>query len=162
VLGYTTQARFLLNCGLVRLMEHRQRGRARDALKLLMEHEMGELFKVLGCCRGRRRGNRWALLRATAATRPMMAPRMIRWLIVIFLALVLISWFTPLLRKLALGKPARGLPLPAVWPRVVHSAGVHRGAELGGRVDFAAGLTAARHAGLHRHRRHQGGGQPGG
>lgn len=29
---------------------------------------------------------------------------MIRWLIVIFLALLLISWFTPLLQKLGLGK----------------------------------------------------------
>ena len=29
---------------------------------------------------------------------------MIRWLIVIFLALILISWFTPLLRKLGVGK----------------------------------------------------------
>jgi hypothetical protein len=30
--------------------------------------------------------------------------RMIRWLIVIFLALMLISWFTPLLQKLGVGK----------------------------------------------------------
>ena len=30
--------------------------------------------------------------------------RMFRWLIVIFLALILISWFTPLLRKLGVGK----------------------------------------------------------
>ncbi|MCW5672022.1 MAG: DUF2905 domain-containing protein [Hydrogenophaga sp.] len=29
---------------------------------------------------------------------------MIRWMIVIFLALLLISWFTPLLRKLGLGR----------------------------------------------------------
>lgn len=29
---------------------------------------------------------------------------MIRWMIVIFLALLLISWFTPLLRKLGFGK----------------------------------------------------------
>jgi hypothetical protein len=29
---------------------------------------------------------------------------MIRWLIVIFLALMLISWFTPLLQKLGVGK----------------------------------------------------------
>ena len=29
---------------------------------------------------------------------------MIRWIIVIFLALMLISWFTPLLQKLGLGK----------------------------------------------------------
>ena len=29
---------------------------------------------------------------------------MIRWILVIFLALVLISWFTPLLQKLGFGK----------------------------------------------------------
>ncbi|MCD6664482.1 MAG: DUF2905 domain-containing protein, partial [Hydrogenophaga sp.] len=29
---------------------------------------------------------------------------MIRWMIVIFLALLLISWFTPLLHKLGFGK----------------------------------------------------------
>ncbi|RYY84379.1 MAG: DUF2905 domain-containing protein [Comamonadaceae bacterium] len=29
---------------------------------------------------------------------------MIRWIIVIFLALILISWFTPLLHKLGLGR----------------------------------------------------------
>ncbi len=29
---------------------------------------------------------------------------MFRWLIVIFLALILISWFTPMLRKLGVGK----------------------------------------------------------
>ena len=32
------------------------------------------------------------------------APTMIRWFIVIFLALMLISWLTPLLGKLGLGK----------------------------------------------------------
>ena len=34
---------------------------------------------------------------------------MIRWMLVIFLALMLISWFTPLLHKLGLGK------LPGDW-----------------------------------------------
>lgn len=29
---------------------------------------------------------------------------MIRWIIVIFLALILISWFTPLLQKIGLGR----------------------------------------------------------
>ena len=29
---------------------------------------------------------------------------MIRWIIVVFLALVLISWFTPLLQRLGLGR----------------------------------------------------------
>jgi hypothetical protein len=32
------------------------------------------------------------------------ALRMIRWMIVIFLALLLISWFTPLLHRLGFGK----------------------------------------------------------
>lgn len=32
------------------------------------------------------------------------APTMIRWFIVVFLALMLISWLTPLLGKLGLGK----------------------------------------------------------
>ena len=35
---------------------------------------------------------------------PYTAPTMIRWFIVIFLALTLISWLTPLLGKLGLGK----------------------------------------------------------
>ena len=47
VLGYTTQAHFLINCGLLPKMELlAQAGRA-TAAKLIMEHEMGELFKVL-------------------------------------------------------------------------------------------------------------------
>ncbi|MFT4243779.1 MAG: SAM-dependent methyltransferase [Acidovorax sp.] len=47
VLGYTTQAHFLINCGLLPKMELLpQSGRALAA-KLVMEHEMGELFKVL-------------------------------------------------------------------------------------------------------------------
>ncbi|WP_246480206.1 class I SAM-dependent methyltransferase [Inhella gelatinilytica] len=47
VLGYTTQAHFLLNCGLGDLLAAADlRGRAM-AQKLLTEHEMGELFKVI-------------------------------------------------------------------------------------------------------------------
>jgi SAM-dependent MidA family methyltransferase len=49
VLGYTSQARFLLNCGLARLMEGETDPRTRaPAHKLIAEHEMGELFKVIG------------------------------------------------------------------------------------------------------------------
>jgi len=52
VLGYTSQARFLINCGLLELL-HGADWRARaDAQKLLTEHEMGELFKVLAFGRG--------------------------------------------------------------------------------------------------------------
>jgi SAM-dependent MidA family methyltransferase len=52
VLGYTSQARFLFNCGLlVDLGELQQRGDYAGlarAQKLVAEHEMGELFKVIG------------------------------------------------------------------------------------------------------------------
>lgn len=48
VLGYTSQARFLFNCGLLADLETADlRGRAM-AQKLVTEHEMGELFKVIG------------------------------------------------------------------------------------------------------------------
>jgi SAM-dependent MidA family methyltransferase len=52
VLGYCTQARFLMNCGLLQKMElltSMQRGLA---AKLATEHEMGELFKVIGFGKG--------------------------------------------------------------------------------------------------------------
>ena len=48
VLGYTSQARFLLNCGLLPLLEEASLAERTMAQKLLMEHEMGELFKVIG------------------------------------------------------------------------------------------------------------------
>jgi SAM-dependent MidA family methyltransferase len=52
VLGYTSQARFLINCGLADLLQAADlRGRA-AAQKLITEHEMGELFKVIGLARG--------------------------------------------------------------------------------------------------------------
>ncbi|QNP50475.1 SAM-dependent methyltransferase [Diaphorobacter aerolatus] len=47
VLGYTNQAHFLLNCGIAREMEKREQRQRSQAAKLVMEHEMGELFKVL-------------------------------------------------------------------------------------------------------------------
>jgi SAM-dependent MidA family methyltransferase len=46
-LGYTSQARFLMNCGIVGLMEHATPVQRTHAFKLLNEHEMGELFKVI-------------------------------------------------------------------------------------------------------------------
>ncbi len=56
VLGYTSQARFLMNCG---LLEQLQAGITAGnikpvaaAQKLLAEHEMGELFKVIGFAAG--------------------------------------------------------------------------------------------------------------
>jgi SAM-dependent MidA family methyltransferase len=52
VTGYTTQARFLLNCGLLQLLQGADLRATAAAQKLLNEHEMGELFKVLGLARG--------------------------------------------------------------------------------------------------------------
>ncbi|OWQ83524.1 hypothetical protein CDN98_22550 [Roseateles terrae] len=48
VLGYTSQAHFLMNCGLVDLMEHADIAQRSMAHRLIAEHEMGELFKVIG------------------------------------------------------------------------------------------------------------------
>jgi hypothetical protein len=47
VLGYCTQARFLMNCGLLPLMAQASLPERANAHKLIMEHEMGELFKVI-------------------------------------------------------------------------------------------------------------------
>ena len=52
LLGYTTQAWFLLNGGMAQRMEAASLPERAMAQKLLMEHEMGELFKVIGLCRG--------------------------------------------------------------------------------------------------------------
>jgi SAM-dependent MidA family methyltransferase len=52
VLGYTSQARFLLNCGLADALDGATPAQRADALKLVNEHEMGELFKVVGFCTG--------------------------------------------------------------------------------------------------------------
>ena len=52
VLGYTSQARFLINCGLVDLLAAASVGERANAQKLVNEHEMGELFKVIALSRG--------------------------------------------------------------------------------------------------------------
>jgi SAM-dependent MidA family methyltransferase len=59
VIGYTTQASFLTNCGILELLERvgpTDQGpylrAARAALRLVAPHEMGELFKVLVLGRG--------------------------------------------------------------------------------------------------------------
>jgi len=52
VVGYTSQARFLLNCGLGDLLADVGPAARSDALKLIHEHEMGELFKVLAFAKG--------------------------------------------------------------------------------------------------------------
>jgi len=51
-LGYTTQARFLMNCGLVPLLAQASLGERVAGQRLIAEHEMGELFKVIGFHRG--------------------------------------------------------------------------------------------------------------
>ena len=52
VLGYTNQAHFLINCGLVDAMQESDLPQRVAAQKLILEHEMGELFKVIGLTKG--------------------------------------------------------------------------------------------------------------
>ena len=52
VLGYLSQARFLMNCGLLELIQGADARTTAQVQKLLMEHEMGELFKVIGFSKG--------------------------------------------------------------------------------------------------------------
>jgi SAM-dependent MidA family methyltransferase len=52
VLGYTSQARFLLNCGMAALMVEADVRERAAAQPLILEHEMGELFKVVGLAAG--------------------------------------------------------------------------------------------------------------
>ncbi len=52
VLGYTSQAHFLLNNGLLDLLENASVADRAMAQKLITEHEMGELFKVISLGRG--------------------------------------------------------------------------------------------------------------
>ncbi|HET7834758.1 MAG TPA: SAM-dependent methyltransferase [Variovorax sp.] len=48
VLGYCSQARFLLNAGILPMMEAGPLAERAMAARLIHEHEMGELFKVIG------------------------------------------------------------------------------------------------------------------
>jgi SAM-dependent MidA family methyltransferase len=52
VIGYTSQARFLVNCGLPALLQGASPRDLAAAQTLLQEHEMGELFKVIGFAKG--------------------------------------------------------------------------------------------------------------
>jgi SAM-dependent MidA family methyltransferase len=52
VLGYTNQAHFLINCGLVDAMQTAPLPERVAAQKLILEHEMGEFFKVIGLTKG--------------------------------------------------------------------------------------------------------------
>ncbi|MES2282732.1 MAG: SAM-dependent methyltransferase [Pseudomonadota bacterium] len=58
VLGYTSQGRFLLNCGLLDGLENVSLPERVMVQKLINEHEMGELFKVIGL--GSRNSKEWA------------------------------------------------------------------------------------------------------
>lgn len=51
-LGYATQARFLINCGIVERMASLPLAEQAAAQRLLAEHEMGELFKVIAFQKG--------------------------------------------------------------------------------------------------------------
>jgi len=52
VLGYCSQGRFLINCGIGPRLDAAPLPQRAQAQHLLQEHEMGELFKVIGLCRG--------------------------------------------------------------------------------------------------------------
>ena len=52
VLGYTSQGRFMINCGLLPLLGNATLQERTMAQKLVMEHEMGELFKVIALFKG--------------------------------------------------------------------------------------------------------------
>jgi SAM-dependent MidA family methyltransferase len=53
VIGYTSQGRFLIDCGFVQLLAASGDPRViANGQKLIAEHEMGELFKVIGFARG--------------------------------------------------------------------------------------------------------------
>ena len=51
-LGYATQGRFLVNCGIAERMASLPIAQQAAAQRLVAEHEMGELFKVIGFQRG--------------------------------------------------------------------------------------------------------------
>ncbi len=52
VLGYCSQARLLMNSGLLDLLAKADLKERVNAQKLILEHEMGELFKVIGFFKG--------------------------------------------------------------------------------------------------------------
>jgi SAM-dependent MidA family methyltransferase len=52
VLGYCNQARFLMNCGFLTHLQGADLPTRVMAQKLIMEHEMGEFFKVIGFYKG--------------------------------------------------------------------------------------------------------------
>ena len=72
VLGYTSQGRFLLNCGLLDGLENASLAERTMVQKLVNEHEMGELFKVMAFATENLRnadGSPWAALGFAAGDR---------------------------------------------------------------------------------------------
>ncbi|MDB5886197.1 MAG: hypothetical protein JWR74_2368 [Polaromonas sp.] len=67
VLGYTSQGRFLLNCGLLDGMDRAPPAERGMVQKLVNEHEMGELFKVMAF--GAKGSNVWAPMGFAAGDR---------------------------------------------------------------------------------------------
>jgi hypothetical protein len=97
------------------------------AQKLIMEHEMGELFKVIGFYKGEpwdamgfEHGDRTQSPAMKPVGRPALAPTMIRWLIVVFLALILINGLTPWLQKLGFGRLPGDIRFKIVRARIFY------------------------------------------
>jgi hypothetical protein len=130
VLGYTSQARFLLNCGLPALMAAADARSRPQAQPLMLEHEMGELFKVIGLAAGERLRRR-RLRRRRPLAHAVAGPRM-RWLLVFLIAFLLFNGLQGWLRRLGLGR-CRATCTFAWRPRVVPAAGQQPGAEPAGR-----------------------------
>ena len=69
VLGYTSQGRFLINCGLLDGMEEATFADRAMVQKLVNEHEMGELFKVIAFAAKHTAGADWEALGFSAGDR---------------------------------------------------------------------------------------------
>ncbi|CAN5554173.1 SAM-dependent methyltransferase [soil metagenome] len=69
VAGYASQARFLINCGLVSMLEDASLADRTQALRLVNEHEMGELFKVVALTQPTPGGAPWPLVGFAAGDR---------------------------------------------------------------------------------------------
>ena len=69
VLGYTSQGRFLLNCGIVDKAENATLPERAMLQKLINEHEMGELFKVIALAAKGTDVSEWSPLGFTAGDR---------------------------------------------------------------------------------------------
>ena len=102
MIGYTTQARFLMNCGILELLQGADVRTTANTQKLLTEHEMGELFKVIGLAKGST-SIRSASRTATAPTR-FCDEHGMRWLIVFLLAFLVFQGLADWLRRIGLGR----------------------------------------------------------